>query len=120
MDCEESTHSEYEGPSSGHDHEEEDALMELLENKMGTFELQYESIIVNVTVFFNHEHTDVHQFEFYDDNNINQEQVIKSTLYDNIPQCQEIKHIELKFYPLENTVYENILYKVATANVLFF
>ena len=33
MDCEESTHSEYEGPSSGHDHEEEDTLMNLLENK---------------------------------------------------------------------------------------
>ena len=120
MDCEESTHSEYEGPSSGHDHEEEEAMMELLENKLGAFELQYESIIINVSVMFNYEHMDSHQFEFYDDNNINQEQVIKGALYDNIPQCQEIKYIDLKFYPGENVVYENILYKVATANVIFF
>lgn len=117
---EESSHSEYEGPSSGHDHEEEDAMMEMLENKMGAFELQYESIIVNVSILFNHDYMEAHQFEFYDDNGVNQEQVIKSTLYDNIPQCQEIKHIDLKFYPQENVIYENILYKVATANVVFF
>jgi hypothetical protein len=117
---EESSHSEYEGPSSGHDHEEEEAMMEMLENKMGAFELQYESIIVNVSILFNHDYMEAHQFEFYDDNSVNQEQVIKSTLYDNIPQCQEIKHIDLKFYPQENVIYENILYKVATANVVFF
>ena len=117
---EESSHSEYEGPSSGHDHEEEEAMMEMLENKMGAFELQYESIIVNVSILFNHDYMEAHQFEFYDDDSVNQEQVIKSTLYDNIPQCQEIKHIDLKFYPQENVIYENILYKVATANVVFF
>lgn len=117
---EESSHSEYEGPSSGHDHEEEEAMMEMLENKMGAFELQYESIIVNVSILFNHDYVEAHQFEFYDDNSVNQEQIIKSTLYDNIPQCQEIKHIDLKFYPQENVIYENILYKVATANVVFF
>ena len=96
-----------------------DVELSKLESKMSGFMLEYSSIVVSVTVCYNYTHIENYQYEFVD-NEDDQEKIIVQKLYDVIDNVSDVKKIDIVCHHEESCIYEGTLYKVMTANVVYF
>lgn len=98
---------------------DDDNDLKMLENKMSGFMLEYSSIVVSVTVCYNYTHIENYQYEFVD-NEDDQEKIIVQKLYDVIDNVCDVKEIDIVCHHEETCIYEGTLYKVMTANVIYY